>query len=105
MPTNEVTNMRMKITTDSIGYVTLEYDENSYWGDGDRVSRVFMCPPDGGYVREMSDKGEWVQVCERLASLGSTLSCSSCNALPDTIRREYRAMRKAEAKEYRRYGY
>lgn len=95
--------MKMKLTIDAAGFVTLEYDENSYWGEGDRVSRVFMCPPDGGYVREMVD-GKWVQVCDRLAHLGSTLSCSR-DALPDLIRREYRAMRKAEAKEYRKYGY
>jgi hypothetical protein len=88
--------MNAKITTDSIGYVTLSYDlYTDYLEDTVRVTRVFVCPPDGGYVREQIN-GEWKQVCDRLACMGSTLSCSSRERLAELIRREYRAMRRAE---------
>ena len=87
--------MRMKLTTDDQKYVFLSYDEQG-WDDTYRESRTFMCPPDGGYVRELRGD-DWKQVCDRLWSMGSTLSCESRDKLPDLIRREYRAMRRAKA--------
>ena len=87
--------MNAKITIDSAGYVTLEYDDTDYLDDTTRVSRVFICPLEGGYVRELIG-GEWKQVCDKLARMGSTLSCSSRERLAALIRREYGAMRRAE---------
>lgn len=90
--------MKARITADSMGYVTLSYDDTDYFDDATRITRVFVCPPDGGYVREQIN-GEWKQVCDGLSSMGSTLSCSSREKLADLIRREYRAMRRAEKRE------
>lgn len=87
--------MKAKFSTDLMGRVTLSYDVEDYDGVR-RVERTFTCPVEGGYVREYRKEGAWEQVCEKLASMGSTLSCSSRNALGELIRREYRAMRRAE---------
>jgi hypothetical protein len=81
--------MKASLTTDSIGRVTLSYDDF----EGTRVSREFSCPPDGGYVIERRGNGEWKQVCERLDSMGVTLMASSRDELPDVIRKAYKAMR------------
>lgn len=90
--------MKMKITTDEIGRVTISYDSGDRYSDGERVTRLFSCPPDGGYVIEWRN-GDWKQVCDRLSGRGSTLSCRSRGALPDLIRREYKAMRCEEKRE------
>jgi hypothetical protein len=91
---------RTQITTDDYGYVTISYD---HYYTGDRVTRTFFCPPDGGYVRESCDG--YPQVCERLASMGNTLLAGSRETLPKLIRREYQAMRAAEKREAQRYAY
>lgn len=91
--------MKAKFTTDPAGRVILSYDVEDYDGVR-RVERVFTCPPDGGYVREYPN-GK--QVCDRLAHTGSTLTCSSRDKLLSLIRREYRAMRRAEKREANRY--
>ena len=89
--------MKTKITTDDQGRVTVEYDDDFHWtGETVRRTRVFTCPQEGGYVREKMSNGNWEQVCDKLASMGSTLSCSSRDVLVDLVRREYRAMRRAE---------
>ena len=93
--------MKTKITTDEIGRVTISYDSRSWYSDGERIERTFSCPPDGGYVIEWRN-GDWKHVCDRLAGMGSTLSCRSREALPDLIRREYKAMRRDEAREARK---
>ena len=80
---------RMKLTTDSCGHVTIEYDEES----GERVTRQFTCPEAGGYVREFKGTSMPEQVCERLASRGVTLRAASRADLPRVIRREYEALR------------
>lgn len=80
---------KTRITTDTNGSVTIEYDHAIH---DERITRTFRCPVDGGYVREGNS-----QVCDRLQSRGSTLMCSSRSALPGLIRREYRAMRRAES--------
>lgn len=89
--------MKTKITTDQIGRVTISYDSDDYDGV-QRVERTFTCPIDGGYVREYRN-GDWKQVCDRLSHMGNTLSCSSRDKLVAMIRREYRAMRRAEKRE------
>lgn len=86
---------KTSITTDWTGRVTISYDDRY---SGERVTREFSCPVDGGYVRDQDGK----QVCERLCSLGSTLWASRAE-LAAVIRREYRAMRRAEAREANRY--
>ena len=92
--------MKARFTTDSAGRVTVAYDNQFHWtGETVRVERTFTCPQDGGYVREKMSNGNWEQVCDKLAGMGNTLSCSSREALIDLIRREYRAMRRAEKAE------
>lgn len=89
--------MKAKFTTDPVGRVILSYDVEDYDGVR-RVERTFTCPLDGGYVKEYRN-GEWRQVCNRLAHTGNTLTCSSRDKLLDLIRREYRAMRRAEKRD------
>lgn len=91
---------RMRLTTDEQGRVTLSYDEE-WCGETRRVTRTFVCREEGGYVWERDDAGNRRQPCERLASTGSTLHCSGRDRLPEVIRREYRAMRRAERAEAR----
>ena len=69
------------------GYVTIRYDSIH----GARVTRTFTCPMQGGYVRDLQHN----QVCEHLASTGPTLKADH-STLAAVIRREYRAMRRAE---------
>lgn len=82
--------MRTTITTDTQGYVTIAYDD-----DGERVSRTFFAPVDGGYVREVDSRGQYPQVCDKLYSRGSTLRATRAG-LADVIRREWRARQVAE---------
>jgi hypothetical protein len=86
--------MKTTITSDDQGYITISYD-CAYTGE--RITRTFFCPINGGYVRESLH--DYPQVCEQLAHHGSTLTCSSRGHLIDVIRREYRAMRRAEKRE------
>lgn len=86
--------MKMKLTTDNIGRVTISYDDAWY---GDRVTREFSTGyTEGGYVIEIFPNGSSTQVCDRLARTGNTLYCASRADLAALIRREYRAMRRAE---------
>jgi hypothetical protein len=88
---------RMTLTIEPSGHVEIAYDDALY-GQG-RVTRRFSTPGRlrPGYVIEHLGNGRTSQVCERLAGTGSTLSCT-VDQLPDVIRREYRAMRRVEAK-------
>ena len=86
--------MRTKITTEINGHVTITYEDDC----GERVSREFFLSRDPGYVRELDSRQTFPQVCERLASTGNTLMCSR-DELEDTIRREYRRMRRARRAE------
>lgn len=79
--------MRTQITTDNSGRVTLSYDGE----DGERITREFTCPTDGGWVREGSR-----QVCAGLATTGACLRAPSRAALVDVIRREFGRMRRAQ---------
>lgn len=83
--------MRASITQDEQGYVTLCYDHPRFEA---RVSMIFFCPPSGGYVRLWTQDGQHPQVCDRLATRGSTLISPSRDALLGIIRREYRAMKR-----------
>lgn len=74
--------------------VVVEYDDVV---TGSRRRREFMAPPGGGYVREWSG-GSWKQVCYGLSGRGATLRLGSDEDLLAIIRREYRAMRRAEKK-------
>ena len=85
--------MKTTIKSDSIGFVTVSYDDCI---SGDRVTRTFFCPTGGGYVREQDSRQQYPQVCDRLSSRGSTLTCKSRDNLIDLIRHEYRAMRRME---------
>ena len=94
--------MKAKFTTDkNDGSVSVEFDTESPDFDNYetiRKTRTFSCPRDGGYVIEHIGRGNTVQVCERLSSRGSTLHCSGSDSLPALIRREYRAMVRANNK-------
>lgn len=70
---------------------SLRYDDER----GRRVERDFFAPPGGGYVREgWSDPR---QVCDRLGSTGATLVWDPASGpLVELVRREWRAMRRAE---------
>jgi hypothetical protein len=62
--------------------------------DGTPIEFEVFAPRSGGYVR--FDDG--AQVCERLECRGPTLIWGGSAPLIDLIRREYRAMRRAEKK-------
>lgn len=91
--------MKAKFATDPAGHVSLEYDATDYDGVTRRITRVFLAPRGGGYVREYLEHGKSPQVCERLSSTGSTLSVTSREKLLDLIRKEYRAMCRSEKKQ------
>ncbi|WP_297501013.1 hypothetical protein [Ferrovum sp.] len=91
--------MKAKFTTDPAGHVSLEYDDTDYDGVTRRITRVFLAPLSGGYVREYLEHGKSSQVCERLSSTGITLSVTSREKLLDLIRKEYRAMCRSEKKQ------
>lgn len=65
----------------------------SYW-EGDLIDETLRAPMRGGYVRD--SRGQ--QVCEQLAGSGHTLHWSGRRPLIHMVRREYRAMRRAEAR-------
>ena len=64
---------------------------------GVRVTREFICPIERGYVREVGTGfgNGYKQVCRKLSTRGDTLMSTRDSLLAD-IRREYRAMRRAE---------
>lgn len=88
--------MKTTIKTNSNGSVTIAFDTVGHDGEDIRRERTFFCHTNGGYVRECDEKGRYLQVCDGLSNRGSTLDCPSVDKLPDMIRREYRAMRRAE---------
>ena len=89
--------LRTRITTDkTTGVVTLTYTD---WL-GERRERRFTTTHregTGAVIELLGDDttGRTEAVCERLASNGWIL-ISTRNGLADVIRREYRAMRRAE---------
>ena len=95
--------MKAKFTTNPHHpSVTVEFDTESPDFDNYetiRKTRTFSCPRTGGYVVEHLGNGNTTQVCERLSSRGSTLHCSNSDNLPALIRREYRAMMRANKQD------
>jgi hypothetical protein len=84
---------RTTITTTQPGYVTLSYDDEF----GNRITREFFCSDKpAAYVREWRKDGNHTQPCGALSRTGSTLMCDGYANLLAVIRREYRAMRRAE---------
>jgi len=61
------------------------------WRDGTHTT--YRAPLDGGYV---TDDGSGKQVCKRLGRFGDTLYWGGHVPLVELIRREYRALRRAE---------
>ncbi len=80
---------RMKMTDHSPNCCTIEYTDVEY---GVRLTRSFIAPRDGGYVREIiNPMKDDPQVCEKLAHAGVTLIWRpSMGYLSDLIRKEYR---------------
>ncbi|SOE50916.1 hypothetical protein SAMN05446935_0353 [Burkholderia sp. YR290] len=91
--------MNAKFTTDTVGLVTLAYDRIDFDDSVQRIERTFSCPLHGGYITEKQPDGSWKQICTQLGRMGNTLTCQSRDRLADKIRREYRAMRRAEKAE------
>ena len=84
--------MNTSFTTTQPGYVAVSYD-NEF---GERITREFFCSDrQASYVREWRKDGNHTQPCDRLSNRGNTLMCNGHANLMDTIRREYRAMRRA----------
>lgn len=94
---DEEKKMKTKINLTEGGTVLVEYDSPFM---GDRVTREFMAPAAGGYVREWVS-GDWKQVCDGLSDSGSTLYLVDGGSLIEMIRKEYRAMRR----EWKQYGF
>lgn len=88
---------RMRLTVEDSGRVAIDYVD-IYTGES--CHRRFGCPDAGGYVREYQSDGREVgQVCDQLSGTGDTLTAPGRGeALAKVIRREYRAMRRAEAR-------
>lgn len=84
---------RAKFTETQPGYVRMEYTDLF----GERVTVDYFAPRDGGYVRMWTKDGRHPQVCHGLSDRGPTLTCKPGELLA-TIRREYRAMRRANAR-------
>jgi len=92
-------------SVDSEGHVSITYYVQ-HRAERQRVERIFMCPEEGGFVRERQDilfMGErlWLQVCERFADSGLALTCPNRAALLACIQREFRLMLKDAQKAIR----
>lgn len=90
------------ITAHDDRHVTLAFDDLL---SGQRITMDIWAPVprEGGssYVRYNGEK----QLCYGLSSRGNTLSYSHGTKLVDLVRREYRAMRRADKREADRRGY
>lgn len=86
--------MRMTLTTDKDGNVTLAYDDILSL-EGGRIVRKFMVPLEGGFVSERAGN-QWRHAYKLLGSEGETLAVSSRRALAGAIRYQYNAMRRIE---------
>lgn len=83
--------MRAALRINAYGDVVISYDT----ADG-RVTRTFTCPIGGGYVREVLGPRHHPYAHEKLASEGPHLICVARFSLINVIRRQYRAMRRAD---------
>ena len=92
--------MRAKFTAYGDRKVVAEYDYDDPIMGTERVSRAFGCRSDlGSYAHEIMRSGETRPICEGLSRRGNTLMVSAGEKLIDVIRREYRAMVRAERAE------
>lgn len=82
--------------------VALSYDGQDWDGNTTRITREFMVPAGGGYIREWDAKRkDWQQVCDGLSNRGNTLHThngSMANLLA-IIRYEWRAARRQAKRE------
>jgi predicted ATP-grasp superfamily ATP-dependent carboligase len=85
--------MRTSFTINQDGTFTIKYQE---FLTGDRITRHFWAPSDGGYIRELLPNLR--QTCANLGVSGSTLQCDSRKHCYQVLRNAYTAMRKAEKK-------
>ena len=92
--------MKTKFSVNSDGTVTIQYQRKI---DHDICVRTFMAQPERGYVREQFGS-DWHQTCYKMMPYGATLTCDKRADLIDVIRREYRAMRRAELRTMRDLG-
>lgn len=100
---------RYSVSGDSTTECTMTVYETCVLGEAGAVFE-FWAPKPGGYVRDVSDPARpgtlGPQVCEQLASRGSTLTAPMRTPLATMIRREARAaLRSAEREERRARGY
>jgi len=90
--------MKTKITSTDDNRCTIEYDCAE---TGERIVLELWTPIAGGYVYEIDEDHPGTlgsQVCDLLGTMGNTLYRSYSRKLVEIIRREYRAMRRDEAR-------
>lgn len=85
--------MRAKITKEGNG-VTLSYDHPA--DESSRINRTFIVSR--SHVLEDRGSRGWERVCFGLTKLGNVLTCHDSSDLLSIIRREYRAMRRADSR-------
>ena len=88
---------RYQVATLPEGTVTLWYTDDD---SGAVRHRIFWCPVDGGYVRDVSkNEGQLgYQVCKGLSFTGETLRCERRDELANLIRREMRRALREQAR-------
>lgn len=98
--------MRAKIRQIDTNYVQISYNDRT----DSRVTREFYVPVSGGYVRETAlysngceRENHNAQVCVGLNPIGRALEAHP-DTLLDTIRAEYRRMRRWERAESKKYS-
>lgn len=100
---NQEKIMKAKITLNTNGTVTLYCDQPDWSLADGRIATTYFCPGSGGYVR-IADGKNYPQVCDKLSSSGSTLTCeSSGEPLLRMIRREYQSLQRAENRRLAAY--
>jgi len=86
--------MKAKFTSVNDACVVLEYDHDHPVMGNRRMVRTFFFVR--GCVHEENHRGDLHQVCDRLADSGKVLLVADRGSLLGTIRREYRAMVRAQ---------
>jgi len=86
--------LKARLTSVSETCVVLEYDCDHPIMGSKRLVRTFYCVR--GFVHEETDRGDLRQVCDRLAGSGRVLLVADRDSLMGIIRREYRALVRAQ---------
>ena len=82
--------MKTKFSIINLSKVKIEYTETQSDGTYKRLTRIFRCPPFGGYVVEVFPDGKVSQVCENLEPFGSALFCDDSENLLSLIKKNFK---------------